>query len=235
MTSRIWLWQDAQRAFVAGQLKTPGTLKSNTFRPLMQITTTENLRLLYSLPLERAMRKELPHLDHHLERFIALSPFFVIASGNTQAQMDASPRGGTAGFVKVVDKRTLLIPDASGNNRLDTLENIISTGQVGLLFFMPGMDEMLRINGRATLRTDAGLIQLFEDMQNTPRLVIKVSVDSAYMHCAKAVMRSQLWNPDHHLDRASLPTMGQLIKEHAKLDTPAEEQEAMLERYQREL
>ena len=201
----------------------------------MQINSKDQLRRLYSAPAERAIRKELSQIDHHMERFISLSPFFVIASSNAQQQMDASPRGGKPGFVKVTDQNTLLIPDALGNNRLDTLENIIATGQVGLLFFMPGIDEMVRINGQASLHTDDHLIRLFEDMQNKTRLVIKVSVHNAYMHCAKAAMRSQLWNSANHLDRRALPTMGQLIKEHARLDTPAETQDEMLKRYEKEL
>ena len=201
----------------------------------MQINSKDQLRRLYSAPAERVIRKELSQIDHHMERFISLSPFFVIASSNAQQQMDASPRGGKPGFVKVTDQNTLLIPDALGNNRLDTLENIIATGQVGLLFFMPGIDEMVRINGQASLHTDDHLIRLFEDMQNKTRLVIKVSVHNAYMHCAKAAMRSQLWNSANHLDRRALPTMGQLIKEHARLDTPAETQDEMLKRYEKEL
>ena len=120
----------------------------------MQIKTTEQLRKLYAQPAARALNKELDHIDHHIERFIALSPFLVVASGNAQLRMDASPRGGTPGFARVIDKHTLLIPDALGNNRLDTLENILATGQVGLLFFIPGIDEMVRINGHATLDTE---------------------------------------------------------------------------------
>ena len=201
----------------------------------MQITTTEQLRKLYAQPAARVLNKELDHIDHHIERFIALSPFLVVASGNAQLRMDASPRGGTPGFARVTDKHTLLIPDALGNNRLDTLENILATGQVGLLFFIPGIDEMVRINGHATLDTEAGLLALFEAQQNKPRLVIRVSVEAAYMHCAKAAMRAGLWKPEQHLQRSALPTMGQLIKEHAKLDGPAETQDDMLKRYEKEL
>lgn len=201
----------------------------------MQITTTEQLRGLYAQPAARALNKELNHIDPHIERFIGLSPFLVIASSNAQLQMDASPRGGTPGFVKVLDEHTLLIPDALGNNRLDTLENILATGQIGLLFFIPGIDEMVRINGHATLDTEDGLLALFEGQQNKTRLVVKVVVESAYMHCAKAAMRAALWKPEQHLQRSALPTMGQLIKEHAKLDGPAETQDDMLKRYEKEL
>lgn len=201
----------------------------------MPIQSREQLRSLYQPPAERAVRKELTHIDHHIERFISLSPFLVIASGNAEQQMDASPRGGMPGFVKVPDERTLLIPDSPGNNRLDTLENILDTRQVGLLFFIPGFDEMVRINGQATLESDEDLLGRFQEMRNKPRLVIRVSVHSAYMHCAKAAMRGALWSPDYRQDRSVMPVMGQLIKDHAGLDGAAETQADMLKRYEKEL
>lgn len=201
----------------------------------MRIHTEEQLRTLYNPPSEKALRKELTRIDHHIERFISLSPFLVIASGNTQYQMDASPRGGAAGFVKILDDRTLLIPDALGNNRLDSLLNILGTGHAGLLFFVPGMNEMLRVNGKASLHTDAVLIQHFQDMQNQPRVVIKVAVESAYLHCAKAAMRSALWKKENHVDRSVLPTMGELLRAHTGLEGQPESQEAMLKRYEKEL
>ena len=201
----------------------------------MHIQTPEQLRSLYKPPTERALNKELAYIDHHMERFISLSPFLVVASGDAHMQMDASPRGGNPGFVKTLDKHTLLIPDALGNNRLDTLQNILATRQLGLLFFIPGIDEMLRINGRATLHTDDHLLSLFEHLQNKPRLVINVVVENTYMHCAKAVMRAGLWTPENQQQRTLLPTMGQLIKEHSRLEGPAESQEAMLKRYETEL
>src|ERR1700710_1480958 len=116
------------------------------------IESADALRRLYSEPKERAIKKQLSRLDQHCSRFITMSPFVVIASGSTGAHMDASPRGGDPGFVKIPDHGTLLIPDASGNNRLDTLTNIIASGKIGLLFFVPGVDETLRVNGTARLR-----------------------------------------------------------------------------------
>ena len=202
---------------------------------IMQIQTTEQLRRLYGEPAERVLRKELSYIDHHIERFISLSPFLVMASGDAKQQMDASPRGGAPGFVKILDQHTLLIPDAPGNKRLDTLQNILSTQHVGLLFFVPGVDEMVRINGKASLETDEHLLARFESMQRKAALVIKVTVQSAYMHCAKAAMRSKLWDQENRQHRSVLPAMGEIIKDHARLEGPAETQEAMLRRYEDEL
>ena len=201
----------------------------------MQIQTLTQLRNHYSAPTDRVIRKEITALDHHLRQFIALSPFLVIASGNTQRNMDASPRGGTQGFACVLDDHNLLIPDAPGNNRLDTLQNILETSQVGLLFFIPGVDEMLRIHGHATLHDDADLLAHFSNTQQKPKLVIKVKIEGAYMHCAKAIMRSKLWAEKSKVDRAALPSMGQIIKDHAQLDGPVETREEMLNRYEKDL
>jgi PPOX class probable FMN-dependent enzyme len=173
------------------------------------ITTLEALRTLYGPAGERAVKKEMPSLDPHASRFVALSPFVVLASSDAAGHMDASPRGGEPGFVKVLDAQTLLIPDAPGNNRLDTLENIVATGQLGLLFMVPGFDETLRINGRAVLSTDATDLQLFADAKRTPTLVIRLTVASVYLHCAKALMRSRLW--DGRGRPEGLPSMGELL------------------------
>ena len=159
----------------------------------------------------------------------------VVASGSEQLHLDASPRGGEPGFVHVVDAHTLLIPDAPGNNRLDTLQNILATSQASLLFFIPGVDEMLRIHGTASLRTDADLLARFAHVSKPPKLVIEVKVRGAYLHCAKAMMRSRLWSPDSRVERSALPSMGQMIKDHAQLEGPVETQEEMLKRYAQDL
>jgi PPOX class probable FMN-dependent enzyme len=174
-------------------------------------------------------------LDEHCRRFIQLSPFVVIASASVFHAMDASPRGGGPGFVKSLDERTLLIPDASGNNRLDTLENIIETGMVGLLFMIPGVDETLRVNGSARLSCAPEHIQIFSGEKRRPKLVIEVVVAQAYMHCAKALMRSRLWDESYKVGRSILPTMGQIINDQIGANTPAESQEDMLARYTAEL
>lgn len=201
----------------------------------MKIESTTQLRSLYPAPRERAVRKQLAQLDVHCRRFIALSPFVVVASGGPSGAMDTSPRGGAPGFVRTVDARTLLIPDSPGNNRLDTLDNIIATGRIGLLFLIPGVDETLRVNGTATLRTDDGAIAAFADDKRRPKLVIEVGVAEAYLHCAKALMRSALWHPASRVDRSVLPSMGRMINDQTGIEAPAESQEAMLARYAADL
>ena len=201
----------------------------------MNIDSLEQLRALYPAPKERAVRKQLSALDVHCRRFIELSPFVVIASSNTTRAMDASPRGGAPGFVKVLDERTLFIPDSPGNNRLDTLENIIGTGKIGLFFMIPGIDETLRINGAARLSCHEQHLRLFSAEKRQPKLVIEVSVAEAYLHCAKALMRSSLWKASSLVDRSSLPTMGQMINSQTGIEAPAETQEQMIARYATEL
>ena len=189
------------------------------------------LRQLYAAPMERAVRKQIAALDVHCTRFIALSPFVVVSTSDLAHNLDASPRGGAPGFVQVADAHTLLLPDAPGNNRLDSLENILATGQVGLLFMVPGVDETLRINGRAVLSTDAADIAACTDARRAPRLVVRVTVQAAYLHCAKAFMRSRLWDPATRVDRSVLPTIGQMIADQTGLQVPAETQEQMVRRY----
>lgn len=201
----------------------------------MPIDTLDQLRTLYPAAKERALQKQLSALDAHCRRFIGLSPFVVLASHGTHGAMDASPRGGAPGFVKVTDDGRLLIPDAPGNNRLDTLENIIATGRLGLLFMIPGVDETLRVNGRASLSVEAAALPVFADEKHRPRLAIEVQVDEAYLHCAKALMRSALWSPASQPGRDRLPTMGEMLKAHTGSAGPAETQEAMLARYASDL
>ncbi len=203
------------------------------------ITTPSALRNLYSPAGERSLKKEIPVLDAHALQFIGLSPFVVLASSDTDGHMDASPRGGDAGFVKVLDAQTLLLPDSPGNNRLDTLENIIATGRLGTLFMVPGFDETLRVNGRAVLSTDPADLALCVDARRTPALVIRLTVESVYLHCAKALMRSQLWDATRQLDRAVMPTMGEMLRDQIQAfkgeTIDIEPQAQMLERYRQSL
>ena len=205
----------------------------------MNIRTLSELREIYGHASDRAVKKEIPALDIHAVQFIGFSPFVVLASVNADGDLDSSPRGGEAGFVKVRDANTLLIPDAPGNNRLDTLENIISTGRLGLLFLVPGFDETLRVNGRAVLSTAPEDLAFCADQRRTPLLAIRVSVDSVYLHCAKALMRSKLWNPVHHIERSQMPTMGEMLRHQVRQfkdeDIDVESQADMLARYQRSL
>ena len=197
----------------------------------MSITTIQALRTLYAAPQERAVKKQIDALDLHCRSFIGLSPFVVVASADLQQNMDASPRGGAPGFIKVTAGGAVLIPDAPGNNRLDSLENIIATGRVGLLLLIPGVDETLRINGRAVLSQDAADIALCTDDRRAPKLVIKVTVEAAYLHCAKALLRSRLWQADALVPRSRLPSAGQMISDQTGIALEPETQEEMIKRY----
>jgi hypothetical protein len=201
----------------------------------MDITSIESLRALYASPKERTLRKQLDALDRHCVRYIGLSPFLVLATVGADGRLDASPRGGPPGFVQVVDAKTLLIPDSPGNNRLDSLTNIVSTAQVGLLFLVPGVDETLRVNGAAVLSTALDELARCADERRTPKVAIRVTVREAYLHCAKAFMRSELWDPDRRVVRSALPTMGEMLREQTGSDGPAETQEEMLRRYAADL
>ena len=199
------------------------------------IESVEALRRVYSEAKGRAVQKQIDHIDVHCARFIGLSPFVVIASVDAGGALDASPRGGAPGFVRVSDARTLLIPDSPGNNRLDTLTNIIASGRVGLLFMIPGVDETLRVNATARLNDDASILSTFAGDKRTPKLVIEVTVCVAYLHCAKAFMRSQLWNPASIVDRAALPTMGEMLSDQTGMPGAPETQDEMRARYAADL
>lgn len=201
----------------------------------MKIDSLDALRRLYASPQGRAVKKQIPVLDRHCRDFIALSPFVVLATSDLQNNLDASPRGGPPGFIKVNAGGELLIPDAPGNNRLDSLENIIATGHVGLLFMIPGFDETLRVNGAAHLSQAPGDLALCPDPKRVPKLVIKVSVHAAYLHCAKAFMRSRLWAADAQVARTTLPTTGQMISEQTGIVGPTETRQDMIKRYAADL
>jgi hypothetical protein len=198
-----------------------------TFPENLTVSSLEHLRTLYALPGERALKKQITALDHHCRKFIQLSPFVVVATANEAGALDASPRGGVPGFAKISAQGQLLIPDAPGNNRLDTLQN--------LLFLIPGVDETLRVNGTATLSVDPRELELCADDRRAPKVVVRVRPQEVFLHCAKALMRSRLWDATTNIDRATLPTMGQMVKEHAGLTNPAESQEDMLRRYEADL
>jgi PPOX class probable FMN-dependent enzyme len=198
------------------------------------IDDLHSLRALYPAPGERALRKQLEALDRHCLAFIALSPFVVLSTADASGRQDASPRGGAPGFVRAA-ARQMLIPDAPGNHRLDSLSNIVETGRIGLLFLVPGVDETLRINGRARLRDDAACLQSFADDRRSPMLVIEVDVEEAYLHCAKALMRSKLWSDGARVQRSVLPTIGQMIADQMGVAAPAETQQQMLARYAADL
>lgn len=192
------------------------------------------LRELYGLPAERARKKVLSELEEHSLNFILLSPFLVVSSTSSDGRMDASPRGGDPGFVKV-SKDQLFIPDFKGNNRIDSLINISQTGRVGLLFMIPGIDETLRVNGSATITTDPAILSKVDDNGKSPLSCIVVQVEEVFLHCAKAFMRSALWSDKNRIDPKNFPSIGQMIKDQLKLNIEAESREDMIKRYSKDL
>ncbi len=177
------------------------------------IETFDRIREIYGAPTERAVKKQLPRLEKHSRAFIALSPIVVIASADPNGRCDASPKGDAPGFVRVLDDETLLIPDRLGNNRADTIGNLLSHPGVGLLFFVPGLRETLRVNGRARVTTDPALLQSCVVQGKVPRSGILVTIDEVYFHCGKALIRSDLWNPDKRVAQSDFPSLGRIITE----------------------
>jgi len=169
------------------------------------------LRGLYKSPSRLALMKELDHLDRHCQRFIELSPFLCLATSREDGGADNSPRGDAPGFVEVIDDKTLIMPDRPGNNRIDSLSNITHNPHVGLLFFIPGFTETLRLNGKAKLVTAPDLLARHEVDGRRPSLVVVVTVDQVFLQCSKALIRSRLWQHDAKADRKLLPTLGQMI------------------------
>ena len=169
------------------------------------------LRALYGEPSERAVRKQLDRLDKHCRNFIALSPFLVIATAGADGLADASPRGDAPGFVAVLDETTLLVPDRLGNNRIDSLQNLVDNPAIGLLFLVPGINETLRVNGRARIVNDPAVLAPLAAQGKTPRSAIRVEVKEAYLQCAKALIRSRLWDPETRIERSSFPSFGRIL------------------------
>lgn len=149
--------------------------------------------------------------------------------------MDASPRGGNPGFVKVLNSQEIVIPDAKGNNRVDSLINIVETGRIGMLFLIPGVDETLRLNGTAFITSDTKYIEMFLSEKIPVKTCLVIKVEEVFLHCAKAFMRSKLWHEDSKIERSELPTMGQMLSDQLDSDETPETQEAMVKRYQKDL
>jgi hypothetical protein len=183
------------------------------------------------LPTGRPVDKQLDHIDAHDARFIELSPFIILATSGSGGRADASPRGEAPGFVHVLDAHTLAIPDRPGNNRLDSMENILVNPEVGLIFLIPGVNETLRVNGTAEIRDDDDLRARFEVNGKRPATVIVVDVHEAYLHCAKALMRSRLWDEDAQHAERPIPTMGEMIRDQIDSPDPPETNTDMIRRY----
>ncbi|ALF89467.1 MULTISPECIES: pyridoxamine 5'-phosphate oxidase family protein [Ralstonia solanacearum species complex] len=171
------------------------------------LTTIAQLEQIYGQPTERAIIKAIPYLNADYRAFVEASPFVVLSSVGPDGT-DCSPKGDAPGFVRLLDERTLAIPDRPGNNRIDNLRNIVEDGRVSLLFIVPGVGETLRVNGTAAISADPALLASFAVQDKLPRTVILVTVRSAYFHCSKALVRSKLWDPAQHVERARLPSPG---------------------------
>ena len=179
------------------------------------------LRALHHAPMSRATDKVLRALDAHCRRIVALSPFCVIATQGPRGA-DVSPRGDPPGFVRIIDDATLLLPDRVGNNRLDGTTNLLANPRIGMLFFVPGMNETLRINGTARITDDARLLAASAVNGRAPKIGLVIAVEEAFLHCAKALVRSALWDPGRHIDRASLPSYADMLLDHVGGLTPEE-------------
>ena len=175
-----------------------------------RIADVATLERLYGLPAGAAVEKEVSYIHPHYRRLIEASPFVVLATCGPEG-LDASPRGDPAGFIAVQDEKTLLIPDRRGNNRADSLRNIIGNPHVALLFLIPGVGETLRVNGRALISTEPSLLERFAMDGKLPRSVIVVNVDTVFFQCSRAIWRSKLWDASQHVDRASLPSTGTIV------------------------
>lgn len=175
------------------------------------LTTLDQLETLYGLPQERALRKEIAFLNEDYQAMVKASPLVIVSSSGADG-LDGSPRGDVPGFVRIIDERTLAIPDRPGNNRLDTLRNLLVDPRIALLFIIPGIGETLRVNGRAQISIEPELLQSFAVNGKPARSVIVVQVDAAYFHCSKAFVRSDCWNPDKHVERSTLPSAGAIHK-----------------------
>ncbi len=181
------------------------------------VTSLESLRALIGTPGELVIKKELPQLDKHMRQFIAQSPFLVLSTHGSDGKCDASPRGDAPGFVQVIDERTLLIPDRRGNKRVDSLQNILATGRIGLIFLIPGVGESLRINGRAQLIQDEDWLSRLSAQGQRPLIGIAVEAEECYLQCAKAIMRSKLWEQHSPPDEKELASFAQMLVDQTKM------------------
>lgn len=175
------------------------------------IETVDQLRALLGEPLPVIVSKVVDRLNHQTRRFIEQSPFVCLATSDAAGNCDVSPRGDPAGFVRILDDRTLLVPERPGNKLADSLRNILANPRVGMLFVLPGLGDTFRVNGRATLVTDQTLLAPCAVEGKVPRLGIVVDIDEAYTQCPKAFIRSALWDPTTFLPRAALPTSGEVL------------------------
>ena len=176
-----------------------------------EIRSIEELQELYGMPMELVIKKQQTKLDKFSKKFLELSSFSVLATSNSKGNMDCSPRGDYPGFIRVLDDNTIALPDRPGNNRLDSLYNIVENPNIGLLILIPGFAECLRINGTAKIVTNASLLTQFEQQGKLPKSVLVISIQEIYFHCAKAITRSKLWDSDSQVERDIMPSLGKIL------------------------
>jgi PPOX class probable FMN-dependent enzyme len=176
----------------------------------------EQLREFYDAPMEAAVRKDIGHIDALCRRLIAAAPMLFVATFSSEGHADVSPRGGQPGFVTVLDHQHLAIPDATGNRRLDTLENVVSTAKVALIFVIPGRETTLRVNGHAAVTAEPELLERLTPVGKPPKTAIVVAAEEVYTHCPKAFVRSKLWDPVSWPDPATLPTSAEVSLAHQR-------------------
>jgi PPOX class probable FMN-dependent enzyme len=194
-----------------------------------------DLATIYPAPSPRVIAKARPEIDVHAKKFIGMSPFCVLATSDSDGSVDASPRGGNPGFIHVAGPKALLMPDRSGNNRIDSFRNIVEgSGFVQLIFFVPGIDETLRVGGTGKVSVDPELMASMIEFGKPPRAVLHIDVHEAYFHCGKALMRSKLWSGDTKVERAVMPSIGEVIHDQTGLGE-RESQEVIYERYKTQL
>jgi PPOX class probable FMN-dependent enzyme len=192
------------------------------------ITTLDQLRTIVPEPREAAVKKDIGVLDVHCRALIARSPFVLVATSAGSGRCDVSPKGDAPGFVQVLDDHTLVIPDRPGNRRMDSYGNIIENPHVGLIFLVPGMEETLRVNGRARIIRDADVLERCAVEGKLPQLAIAVEVEEAFIHCPKCFLRSKMWDTTTWPDRSELPSMGAMMVDMMKIDVPVEQVDQLL-------
>jgi len=180
---------------------------------MAQITSVEQLNRLYSAPHPIVENKAVYALDSHIKTFIEHSPFVVLSSRTSENLLDVSPRGGEPGFIKILDDTHLLIPDSPGNNRLDTIKNLLVNPAIGVLFTIPGINEVVRLKGTASIHDDPELLAGCPDGAKVPKLVIKIAIQEMYFHCPKAMIKGKIWSNDAQTSRSILPSLGLIVKE----------------------
>lgn len=198
------------------------------------VTDAAMLKQIIGEPTPQIANKEMQEIDVYFRRFLELCPFLCLSTADADGNQDVSPRGDPPGFVRMLDARTILIPDRKGNRRVDSMKNILENPKVGLVLFVPGVEEVVRINGTASITDDPALLADSAVNGNAPELGIRIAIDDIFFHCAKAIKRSKLWDPDTPIDRCEFPSFGQIVRDQRNLSGDVAETEAMLQQEYRD-